>query len=57
MVPSNPTITTVRSNDSALRPAAAPLAAADDYQRQEVWRRITDVVVYLTNLTPTGPVH
>ncbi len=36
---------------------AEELAAQDNYNGAAVWRRITDAVGQLANVTPAGPVH
>jgi hypothetical protein len=42
-------------DESAAR--AEELAAQDDYNGAAVWRRITDAVGQLANVTPAGPLH
>ena len=42
-------------DESAIR--AEELAAQDDYNGAAVWRRITDAVGQLANVTPAGPLH
>lgn len=42
-------------DESATR--AEELAAQDDYNGAAVWRRITDAVGQLANVTPVGPLH
>jgi hypothetical protein len=41
--------------ESAAR--ADELAAQDDYHGQATWRRITEAVSQLANMTPPGPPH
>jgi hypothetical protein len=36
---------------------ADELAAQDDYNGQAIWRRITEAVGQLANMTPSGPLH
>ncbi|HTT79763.1 MAG TPA: hypothetical protein VMF86_08815 [Stellaceae bacterium] len=36
---------------------AAELETEGDHDGVAVWRRITDAVAQLANMTPTGPVH
>jgi hypothetical protein len=42
-------------DESATR--AEELAAQNDYNGAAVWRRITDAVGQLANVTPAGPLH
>ena len=42
-------------DESATR--AEELAAQDDYNGAAVWRRITEAVGQLANVTPAGPLH
>jgi hypothetical protein len=49
-----------RYGDNALEESAAradELAAQDDYHGQTTWRRITEAVSQLANMTPSGPPH
>ena len=49
-----------RYGDKALEESAAradEMAALDDYHRQATWRRITDAVSQLANMTPPGTLH
>ncbi len=49
-----------RYGDKALEESAAradELAAQDDHNGADVWRRITDAVRQLANQTPAGPLH
>jgi len=36
---------------------ADELAAQDDYNGQAIWRRISEAVDQLANMTPSGPLH
>jgi hypothetical protein len=49
-----------RYGEKALEESAAradELAAHNDYHGQATWRRITEAVSQLVNMTPSGPPH